>query len=365
MIAVMSGSARGVGPTALRGVLAVAEPFYAGAMLLRNRLYDSGYLHAAKLGRPVISIGNITTGGTGKTPMVRWLAERLRDSGRRVAILSRGYKAAASELGDELEMLKSALNDGPERPVFLAANPDRAAAAAGLLGEHPEIDVFLLDDGFQHRRVRRDLDVVLVSAAEPFGFGHVLPRGLLREPLSGLGRAGAVVITHCDQVSAGELSRIESVIREHQRASGSQRVHPLYRAVHEQTGLRPPQAGSSGPPPQPIDWLSGRSFFAFCGIGTPPAFDAPLRRFGPRYVGSRWFADHHAYGESDLQWLRGKAKEKGADLLLTTEKDWAKISRLSTAQAEPHIWRVDMTMKFVGDDETRLLAQTVDAISAS
>jgi tetraacyldisaccharide 4'-kinase len=233
---------------------------------------------------------------------------------------------------------------------LLKANPDRAAAGASLVIEHPEIDVFLLDDGFQHRRLARDFDLVLVSAAAPFGFGHVLPRGLLREPLRGLSRASTVVITHADQASSSELNRIESVVRQyHPRA-------PIYRAVHAQTGLRPPASGSSRSAAQPMSLLAQRPFFAFCGIGNPAAFDSQLKRFGTRYAGHRWFDNHHDYNEADLASLRAEATRHKAEFLVTTEKDWAKIVRLPSSQATPPIWRIDVSVKFLDGGDARLLA---------
>ncbi|HXE55920.1 MAG TPA: tetraacyldisaccharide 4'-kinase, partial [Tepidisphaeraceae bacterium] len=343
-----SGQATGARAGALRAALLLAEPFYRAAMRARNRLFDVGLRKSHKLPRPVISIGNITTGGTGKTPMVRWLAERLRDEGRRVAILSRGYGSKARELGDELTMLDGMLNSGEHASVVVRANPDRVAAANELLRQHPEVDVFILDDGFQHRRVARDLDVVLINAASPFGFGHVLPRGMLREPLAGLSRAGAIVLTHADRVSADELSRIEQTIRAHNPHA------PVYRACHAHTGLRSLDASS---PQRSIDELARTAFFAFAGIGSPDLLDAQLRAYGPTYVGHRWFADHHRYTESELFELRQAAQSAHARMLLTTEKDWAKISSLPSAAAGLPIWRIDMALQFADDHEHRLLEQ--------
>src|SRR5687767_11141712 len=169
----MSGEQAGLVAGVLRTGMSAAEPFYAAVAAARNRLFDAGLRKSHLLPRPVVSVGNITTGGTGKTPVVRWLAERLRDHGRRVAVLARGYGATAGEAGDEQVMLDHLLNDGTTdaRRVVLVANPDRVAAATRLLGERPETDAFVLDDGFQHRRLARDLDVVLVSATSPFGYG--------------------------------------------------------------------------------------------------------------------------------------------------------------------------------------------------
>src|SRR4051794_2790213 len=201
----MGGEDRSIRASLLRGATAAAEPFYAVVAAARNRAFDAGLRKIHRLPRATISIGNITTGGTGKTPVVRWLAQRLRESGRRVAVLSRGYKAEPGKLGDEQLMLDHALNSSVEQQrVHIVANPDRVAGASEALRLRPETDVFLLDDGFQHRRAGRDLDVVLVSATNPFGYGRVLPRGMLREPLSGLRRAGAFIVSHADQVGESD-----------------------------------------------------------------------------------------------------------------------------------------------------------------
>jgi len=344
--AVMSGAAAGIAPTTLRAALSLAEPLYASATILRNRLYDAGAFAARRLSRPVISIGNITTGGTGKTPMVRWLSERLRDDGHRVAILSRGYGAPVGGAGDELLMLQRLLNDPAASKVWLRASPNRVAAGHALLAQHPEIDVFVLDDGFQHRRAARDLDVVLISALEPFGFGHMLPRGLLREPLRGVRRAGAVVITHADEVPFETLSEIERQVRRHHPGV------PTYRAIHTQIGLR-----ASSAPEQPMDELSRRRFFAFCGLANPEALDRQLSRFGQAYIGRRWFADHHDYTAADLERLTEEARRSGAELLVTTEKDWVKVEPIAASPDRLPIWPIDMRIRFLCEDEERLLEQ--------
>src|SRR4051812_37835557 len=229
----MSGEDRSLRASLLRGATAAAEPFYAMVAAARNRAFDAGVRKTHRQPRATISIGNITTGGTGKTPVVRWLAQRLRESGRHVAILSRGYKAEPGKLGDEQLMLDHALNSPVEQQrIPIVANPDRIAGANEALRLRADTDVFLLDDGFQHRRAERDLDIVLVSATNPFGYGRVLPRGMLREPLSGLRRAGAVVITHADQVGDSDLTTIERTIRRYNPAA------PIYHAVHAHAALR-------------------------------------------------------------------------------------------------------------------------------
>lgn len=376
---VMSGARRGAAPAALRAALAAAEPFYAGAMTLRNLLYDRGILHTRSLPRPTISVGNLTAGGTGKTPMARWLASRLREFGKTVAILSRGYKSAPGKLGDEQIMLDRLLNAPGMPPVPLRAHPDRYAAALAALRDVPEITTFILDDAFQHRQAGREVDLVLLDANEPFGFGHVLPRGLLRESVRGLGRASAVIITHADEVPARQMASIE------QRVHALSAALPIYRCAHALTGVRSaaaereirtpvssardsrnpaPSEGvsdettSSLAPAQPLQTLCGRRFLAFCGIGNPAAWERQLNSLGSGYLGCRRFADHHAYSPADLSALRAEAMNLGADALVTTEKDWAKISALPCAhEASPEILRLDVEIQFLQEDADRLLRQ--------
>ena len=357
----MSGEDRSRRSSLLRAALAAAEPVYATSAALRNRMFDAGLRKTHRLPRATISVGNITTGGTGKTPVVRWLASRLREAGRRVAVLSRGYKAAPGKLGDEQLMLDHALNAPDERHrIPIVANPDRVAGAAEALRLRPETDVFLLDDGFQHRRACRDLDVVLVSATNPFGYGRVLPRGMLREPLAGLRRAGAFIITHADQVAENDLASIERTIRRHNAEA------PLYRAAHAHAALRSAGVAASAPPDRSLGDLRGRNWFAFCGIGDPQTFLRQLEAAGGRRAGHRWFGDHHRYLPEDLAALRRDAIAAGADVLLTTEKDWAKLAELAPQGAEtsPPLWRVDLEIRFLGDDERRLLEQVTAALSA-
>jgi tetraacyldisaccharide 4'-kinase len=363
---VMSGAERGPRAASLRAALAVAEPFYAAAVSLRNRMYDRRLLTVRTLPRPVVSIGNLTAGGTGKTPVVRWLASKLCEEGRRVAILSRGYRAAggAGALGDEQLMLDRLLNGPAAAPgapgtrstprVTIRAHPDRSAAADAALRECPDTDVFLLDDGFQHRRVARDLDVVLVNCTEPFGHGRVLPRGLLREPLSGLRRAGAVVLTHADRVNEAGRAQIESEIRRRRPDV------PIFRAAHAPVAFRTSDSDAS-----PLEALRARRVFAFCGLASPEAFERDVRNLSGSYAGHRWFADHHTYTPEDRAQIEASARAAGADVVVTTEKDWAKLADLSPPGREDlPVWRLDVAIQFSGDDESRLLAQVRRAISS-
>ena len=357
---VMSGAERGPRAASLRAALAVAEPFYAAAAVLRNRMYDRRVLAVRTLPRPVVSIGNLTAGGTGKTPVVRWLASKLREEGRRVAILSRGYRAAggAGALGDEQLMLDRLLNGAgaaPDAaPVTIRAHPDRVAAADAALRQSPSTDVFLLDDGFQHRRVARDLDIVLVNCTDPFGHGRVLPRGLLREPLSGLRRAGAVVLTHADRVDEARREQIEmEILRRRPDA-------PIFRAVHAPLAFRTGDADVL-----PLDALRARRVFAFSGLASPEAFERDVRELCGSYA-HQWFADHHTYRPHDCAQVQAAARAAGADVVVTTEKDWAKLADLAPpGRDDLAVWRLDVAIQFSRDDEQRLLAIVREAISPS
>jgi tetraacyldisaccharide 4'-kinase len=349
---VISGEARGIAPSLVRGVLSVGEPFYTAAMAARNWLYDASRLTAHRLPHPVISVGNLTAGGTGKTPVVRWLAEQLIARGKHPAILMRGYTVAGATSSDERELLHTYLNGDPQRSVAVVANPDRIGGANQAFREQPRTDVILLDDAFQHRRVARDFDLLLINAADPFGFEHVFPRGLLRESPRGLARADAILLTRSDAVSAQKLAQIE------QRIRAIDPLVPMFRAVHELAGLRWPPTAAGAPPDEPIAWLRGRSFFSFSGIGSPRTFHAQLAAIGGQPAGSRAFPDHHEYTDADIASLVHDARACGAEVLLTTEKDWVKLSRLTSArEATPPILRVEARIRFVHpDDQTTLLA---------
>ncbi len=320
-------SAQLAGPVASAcrvGLRLLAEP-YSCVVRLRNRLYDAGIYRTFRARVPVISVGNITVGGTGKTPVVEYLASRLSRAGRRIAVLSRGYRGrrvsatAAATVNDEHMILARHL---PESVVQLAG-PDRAALARQAVEEN-HCDVLILDDGFQHRRLGRDLNIVLIDALEPFGYGHVLPRGLLREPLGGLRRADLIAITRTDLVESDELSRIESELA--QLAPAIPVIHVAFKPQYlESVGKQPVET-------EKIEHLSGKKVFCFCGIGNPAAFAATLEHIGIRQVGWHLFRDHHHYTGRDAEMLNALAVRSGADALLTTEKDAVKLQAQWTWQ---------------------------------
>jgi tetraacyldisaccharide 4'-kinase len=338
----LSGSARGAGASALRTVLGAIEPAYGAVMRARNFAFDHGMKRIHRLPRPAVAVGNLTTGGTGKTPIVRWLAEHFAERNLRPAILLRGYRAELTGGSDEARMLEAHLGDR----AFVVADPDRVAGSANAMKRMPPPDVFILDDAFQHRRVWRDFNLLVMSAIEPFGLGHVLPRGYLREPVSGIKRADAIVITRADQVSEAALGALRQEIH---RLAGAVRV---YQASHAQTAARCAERIIN------LDEFNRQRFFAFSGIAKPESFYQQL----PQARGTRSFPDHHAYTERDLAELDRAAKEAGAEILVTTEKDWIKLAKLARSRDRLPIWRVEMEVRFAGDDQQRLLEQIENAL---
>jgi len=293
----------------VRLVLTVLAWPYSLAVRLRNAFYCRRWLSIQRVGVSVLCVGNLTTGGTGKTPLVAWLARLLHERGLRVAILTRGYKTEKGTLSDEPAELASACTG-----AAVIVNPDRVAGATEAIANH-NAQVLLMDDGFQHRRLARDLDIVTIDATQPFGYGRLLPAGMLREPLSGLKRAHAVVITRSDQVSDERVSQIESQVR---------RVNPglvVARAVHAPVAIRYRDGSESDPAT-----LKDRKVFAFCGLGNPEAFFWTVEACGCTLVGSLAFNDHHAYTERCLTAVFDQARSHKAELLVTSSKDWSKIT---------------------------------------
>jgi tetraacyldisaccharide 4'-kinase len=344
---VLSGTEKGLPATTLRALTSLASPLYSTLMRARNLLYDAG-LRIQRLPRPVISVGNLTTGGTGKTPVVQWLYHQLRHANHQPAILLRGYKSNSSH-SDEETMLRQLLTSDDHSPI-VHANPNRHAAGQQVLRDHTNVTAFLLDDGFQHRRLARDFDLVLIDAINPFGYDRVLPRGLLREPLTGLKRAHAILITRTDLATTHQLEAITHTIQRHNPQA------PISRCAATHTALRTP-AGDT----LPLDHLTNKKFSAFAGIGNPQAFEQQLRQLPGHLTAPHWFPDHHAYSQHDLEQFIASARNAGAQLLITTEKDWVKISSLRT---DLPIYRLDLLLRFEADHEHRLAAQILSRIQS-
>lgn len=323
----------------LRSLLAAASHGYAFGMAVRNRWYDTGW-PVRCLSTPVISVGNLTVGGTGKTPMTLWLCELLLQRGRRPAVLSRGYKAPGGGPPDELAMLARRC----PRAIGVA-HADRLRA--GLLAtEQYGADVLVLDDGYQHRRMARSLDLVLIDATCPFGYGRLLPRGLLREPLSSLRRADLLVVTRADQVTRVDLEGVMA------RLTGLAPGVPLLHAIHRPVGI----VDLGGAPATLPDGPCRAVLFA--AIARPTPFETTARSLGILPVATRWYPDHHAYDAGDAARLSQQARDAGASLLLTTEKDAVKLAGLPTEWPCPvRAVRVDIDFP---DGGATIIAKAVD-----
>ncbi len=307
---IISDRRRGLFPALLQGALWSLSLPYGMATWWRNRRFDRRRRRIHRIGIPVVSVGNLTLGGTGKTPVVAYLCRDLLDKGHAPAWISRGYRATDEQGNDEARELLRRL---PEVPY--AVNPDRVAAAERLQEEH-SIDCLVLDDAFQHRRIARDLDLVLLDALAPFGHGHLFPRGLLRESLRSLGRADLVLLSRADMVSGERIREITESVR---RYAPSMQVVPI---THQPRALAPWEGDAA-----PLDSFDGKSVLAFCGLGNPDGFRHTLHRLGMRLVGFETFPDHHEYNQADRSRLEQLARKQGADALVCTMKDLVKIQR--------------------------------------
>lgn len=293
----------------LRGPAAL----FRAAVVARRAAYDLGLAPATPLDVPVVSIGNLTAGGTGKTPASVWLVGELRRRAFRPGILSRGYGAAEGESNDEARLLARLLPDVPH-----VADPNRVRGGEALVARG--VDVVVLDDGFQHRRLARDLDLVLVDATRPWGLPAVdgaepvcalLPRGLLREPRTSLARADAIVVTRSDQIDASALARLEADLGTF--AAG----RPFARAVHAPRALVDERGVETAPAS-----LAGVEIDVASALGNPAAFESTLRGLGALVREHRVFPDHHRYVREDLDGL-GVARP-----LVVSGKDAVKLAPL-------------------------------------
>ncbi len=353
---VISGRNRDFVPSLLRGLLRAVAAVYAVVVRLRNFFYSKGVFKSHCVNLPVICVGNITVGGTGKTPLVVWLFRKIVSnpgfavSGSDCAILTRGYKAsrksgqASAGFEDEIAVLAESC---PGANVVV--NPDRVIGAAQAIGNFGA-KVLIMDDGFQHRRMARNLDIVAIDATNPFGYGRIFPAGLLREPVESLKRAGAVVITRCDQAGETDLEGIEKRLR----AVNSDFV--IARSIHAVVRAR--MANGRG---TDLEQLKGRKVFAFCGIGNPEAFLDTVRNLGCEPAGSRLYDDHYHYTQRCLDEIYEQAEALRADLILTTQKDWTKISPLAAAGGKLPLGYLEIEIKFLsGEDKlTALIEETL------
>jgi tetraacyldisaccharide 4'-kinase len=324
-------------PPLLRLLLWPLSVLYGTATQLRAWLYAKGVFKQNKLSRPVISVGNLTVGGTGKTPMVIWLAEHFLAEGKSVGILSRGYKGSAGS-SDEIELMKTRLK---QRAKF-GVGADRYAEGKRL---EDSVELFLLDDGFQHLPLARDVNILLIDSAQPLAKQKMLPTGRLREPVSAMTRADLLIFTRAETV-AGTNAVIEKF-----------REHPVFSAATRLLGFRglPVTARLLG-----REEIGDGPFYAFCGIGNPSAFFQDLKNWNLSLVGQCEFADHHRYDARDVNEIEAAARKVGAKALLTTEKDAQNLVGVGFAELPVHVAVIDLVIS----REALLLALVHEKLAA-
>jgi len=367
-LAVISGEQRGVAPALLCGALSVASHVYAVGVALRNVSFNHRWSRIHRVDAPVISVGNLTTGGTGKTPFVAWLINDLRRRGRQPGLLSRGYRSFAAPakggLGGvipnstsnfartppttPLERGGERLNDEAQVIEWLCPGMPHVQQRDRVAGVHRlrnpgmaipglPVDVILLDDGFQHRRLHRDLDIVLIDALQPWGYGRLLPRGLLREPPSALKRADIVLLTRADLVEPEALEELRHEICR-VRGIGSD----------GEIAFRPTRLVNASGQSRPLAELSSMRVAAFCGIGNPHGFARSLQSLGVTTF-PRAFPDHHAYSPADWNELIRWGDAQSANILVTTLKDLVKLP--VDHPAASRVWAVDIGVEWLRGEQ--------------
>ena len=342
----VSRGRRGLVPSLLRGGLGLLAPVYCAGLKTYLLPYKTGLRKQTRLDCPVVCVGNLTTGGTGKTPMTQTLCRSLQAQGRRVVILSRGYGGEneygcgvvsdthtvllnARQAGDEAYLLARSL---PGIPVVVGKDR-RVTGALALRTFAP--DILVLDDGMQFWQLHRDLDIVLLNACAPFDNGWTFPRGLLREPPSHLRRAGVIVLTNARRAGAEQTEAVRA------KAEAIAPGRPIFTADLAPLSLRNLADGVV----LPLDWLQGRPVTALSALGNPASFEEMLTGLGADLVTRFRFRDHQAITTADLTRLSKEAEAAGAQALLTTEKDavkmtdWSGVLPLLALQVEMQIDR--------------------------
>ncbi len=357
-IDVILGRRRGIKASLLRGALNGLSRLFHGLVQARLSLFRHRIKTDYHLGATVISIGNLTVGGTGKTPVVEMLARRLAGEGRKVGILSRGYKRVKPPLRQHIsrrirghkpeddpptvvstggEILGDPANAGDE-PFMLARNlpgvavvvdKDRVKAGRWAVRDYG-CDTLLLDDGLQYVKLRRKMDIVLVDSTAPFGNDYMLPRGTLREPPCNLRRASVVFLTKCD---GSDNSALITRLRRYNKTAAI--IECRHRPVHLQNLLDPADI-------KPLDYLNGRKVGTVAGIAVPEAFENILRRLGANMVVTRRYTDHHRYTEEEINECVLRADDEFADCVVTTEKDSVRFPDLSKTLLPVYFLRIEI-----------------------
>jgi tetraacyldisaccharide 4'-kinase len=345
---IVSGESRGVVPAIWFCLFYLISLPLSVIIRIRNFLYDNELLPVHRVPVFVISVGNLTLGGTGKSPMCAYLVQYFLDAGHHPGLISRGYKRKPDKNnsnksnsdknchnGHNDEFLELALRF-PDVPHI--QNPDRIAAAKEMLIRYPSVDVLILDDAMQHRRIFRDINLVLLDAAEPFGFNRLFPAGLLREPVSELRRADAVILTRSDSVSekkiAGVKQQCEKIAANSVWAETVHSPAALLTLEHQTTDL---------------SVIRDKRVLAFCGIGNPEAFRKTLTDCGADIADFIIFPDHHGYTAEDIRQLKNETLKCNADMLVCTVKDLVKIPRGDMKECV--LYAVSVQIRFLRGEE--------------
>lgn len=324
-------------------LLFFASRFYRMGIQFRNWMYDKRVIRNHALGCLVVSIGNLTCGGTGKTPVVEVIARTLSAHGRRVAILSRGYRSKKRSLWSRLSMIftdqkiefpPKVVSDGKnlllnsdfagDEPYMLASNlkdvavlVDKDRVKSGIYAiDHFGTDVIILDDGFQYLMLKAHINIVLVDSTDPFGNGHVLPRGILREPVKNIRRADYIFLTKSD--GSHKLRHLKNFLRRHNRRA------EIIECCHRPKHLVKLFTGET----LPLEKLSGMKVAALSAIARPESFERFLEQLGAELVCKDHYADHHRYTQQEIIDFINQAKAAGAEYIVTTEKDAVRIPKL-------------------------------------
>ena len=314
LLEIINGQKRGLKAMFIRSGLSLLTPLYRVVIGWRNYQFNRGK-GVSHVEAPVISVGNLTTGGTGKTPFVIWLASFIRaiktdnPYGRRVAIISRGYGSPSGGVNDEAMEMEQRL---PAVPHLQGANRVQLAAVAI---EELETELILLDDGFQHRKIARDLDIVLIDATEPFGYGRLLPRGLLREPTGNIRRADAIVLTRCNQVEEQRRKEIRHLILD---------WHPS--AIWVEANMQPATFIQANGDSLNLDELCEQPVITVCAIGNPAGFHSTINQLGLKISASLEFPDHHLFSRDDLARIESLTEQYPARAIVCTHKDLVKLN---------------------------------------
>ena len=376
---IVLGRRADAGATVYGAFLQVLSWLFSGIVQLRFWLYRNRILHDQPLGCLVVVVGNLTVGGTGKTPVVEKVAGALRDRGRKVAILSRGYKSKAPPFWKKWwygithtsEPPPRIVSDGTtvfldseqagDEPYMLARNlpgvvvlVDKNRVKAGAFAiKKFGCDTLVLDDGFQYLHLKGSLNLLLVDKTNPFGNGHLLPRGILREPIKHLKRAHYIFLTKSNGRRDNELEAI--INREKPDAD-------IIECEHKPQYLRRLGAAEGTPDYKvALDWLKGRRVFCFSGIATPESFEKFMRDLGAKLVGRERYLDHYRYGQDDIDELFAMAKAENAECLVTTEKDAVRLPESVTMPLPVYYLRLEIEILRGASDFT----EAVDRICFS